>query len=114
KLLQLCPQRVSLSMSMRVELMGMSSERTFSSLRSYGRLATITLVLEGMPSSGGPRCLGVRVRGLESLESLKSLVSLGVSAGAVAGAVSLVTSAKGTLSAVVEAGGASAFSPFWL
>ena len=31
--------------------------RTFSSRRSYGRLATIILFLLGMPSSGGPRCL---------------------------------------------------------
>lgn len=28
---------------------------TFSSLRSYGRLATMTLFLDGIPSSGGPR-----------------------------------------------------------
>ena len=30
---------------------------TFSSRRSYGRLATMIFVLLGTPSSGGPRCL---------------------------------------------------------
>jgi hypothetical protein len=34
--------------------------RTFSSPRSYGKLATMTFVLDGTPSSGGPRCLRSR------------------------------------------------------
>ena len=33
------------------------NEQTFSSLSSYGKFATITLILEGTPSSGGPRLL---------------------------------------------------------
>jgi hypothetical protein len=42
-----------------------------SSRRSYGRLATMTLVLDGMPSSGGPRCL----RGARGSPDLSGLAS---------------------------------------
>lgn len=49
-------------------------EHTLSSWRSYGRLATMTLFLDGIPSAGGPRSRRSRggrvVCGLASLDSV--------------------------------------------
>jgi hypothetical protein len=72
-----------------------------SSFRSYGRLATMTLVLEGTPSSGGPRCL--RSRGAWGFLEVAPSASFSVVSAVFVVSVSGMT-CPGTFVGVLSAG----------
>jgi hypothetical protein len=74
-------------------VLGALGMRTFSSERSYGKLATMTLFLDGIPSAGGPRSR--RSRGGRSAWVLAPFVSVLASV--------LVVSVKGRTSVVAGA-----------